>query len=93
MSALDWLVDWTDVTSALNFVARIIPAGIMFPTVFMVVQALMTVGDVHDLGAAVAIRGTLHGSHLDAEGLAWSLGVAAGMTLWGAVARALHRGL
>jgi hypothetical protein len=92
MSAMDWFVNWTDAADALHVVVRAVPAAIMFPVVFVIVQALMTIGDAHDLGNAGAIRGTLHGAHMDAHGLAWSLGVATFMTLWGVMARRWHRG-
>jgi len=91
MSAIDWFVNWTDAADAAHVVVRAVPAAIMFPVIFVVVQALMTVSDAHDLGNAAAIRATLHGSHLDVHGLAWSLGIASVMTLWGVIARRLRK--
>ncbi|UPG95467.1 hypothetical protein [Luteibacter aegosomatissinici] len=92
MHWLDGLFGWTDVIDLVHTVVRSIPAALMFPVVFIIVQGLMTVGDAHDMGNAAAIRAALHGSHCDAHGLSWSLGVALVFTLWGVMARKVYNG-
>ncbi|UPG91233.1 hypothetical protein L2Y96_05515 [Luteibacter aegosomaticola] len=91
MNLSDGFYGWTDLVDVINSVVRAVPAALTLPIVFIIVQALMTVGDAHDLGNAPAIRATLHGAHMDAHGLAWSLGIATFLTLWGVLARRLHR--
>jgi hypothetical protein len=90
---MDWLGGGGGVAEFLGFLhelVRIVPAPIMFPVVFVLVQAAMIIDDGAERGNGIAIRAALHGSHMDLHGLAWTLGIASILTLWGIVARAMH---
>jgi hypothetical protein len=86
----DWFFNASDVVDVVAAVARAVPAALMFPCAFITMQGLLTTGDAQDIGAAPAIRATLHGAHLDTQGLAWSVGVAGFLTLLGMVLRAVR---
>lgn len=90
MGWFEFFFTGSEPVEVLNLIARLIPAWVMFPVVFLVMQGVMTGTDAHNAGAAVAIRATLLGAHLNIQGLAWSVGVASFMTLWGVIARAIH---
>lgn len=83
----EFFVNGSDVADVVGAVARAVPAALMFPCAFITMQGLLTGNEARELGAAVAIRATLHGAHLDAEGLAWSVGVAGFLTVLGIVLR------
>jgi hypothetical protein len=92
MHWLEGLFGWTDVIAGLHSGVRLMPGALMFPIMFILVQALMTSVDAQQMSNAAAIRAALHGSHCDAHGLSLSLGIASIFTLWGIIARKVHKG-
>jgi hypothetical protein len=83
----DFFFNGADVAEVIGAIARAVPAALMFPCAFITMQGLLTGNEARDMGAAAAIRATLHGAHLDAQGLAWSIGVAGFLTALGIVLR------
>ena len=78
-----------DVLDIANDLIRYVPCSLLFLIGVLATQGVLAVNASFDLGAAVAARELAHGRFLDPPGFLWTMGVATGLMVWGALSRVL----